>query len=249
MRIHMRGPDGVVYPGGGIFHEIVAPERLVFTSTAFEDAHGNPELEVLNTVTFADLDGKTQLNLHAVVIKATPAMAGALAGMDEGWSQSLDKLAAHIADTPAQQQAQQLPQPSHDLKKLDRLVGAWKVSGEAQGQITYDWMEGGFFLIQHVDLDQGGYKTKGIEIIGHERPFGATEPGEDVKSRYYGSAGETLDYVYELDGDTLTIWGGEKGSPAYYKGMFSADGNTLTGGWVWPGGGYKSTATRVKRGS
>ena len=24
----------------------------------------------------------------------------------------------------------------------------------------------------------------------------------------------TLDYVYEVDGDTLTIWGGEKGSPA-----------------------------------
>ncbi len=56
-----------------------------------------------------------------------------------------------------------------------------------------------------------------------------------------------FDYVYELKGDTLTIWGGEKGSPAYYKGTCSDDGNTLSGAWVYPGGGeYESTATRVR---
>jgi hypothetical protein len=54
-----------------------------------------------------------------------------------------------------------------------------------------------------------------------------------------------LDYVYELDGDTLTIWGGEKGSPAYYRGTFSEDGNSATGAWVYPGGGYESTMTRI----
>jgi hypothetical protein len=136
--------------------------------------------------------------------------------------------------------------PNPDLKNLDRLVGTWKVSGGAQGQITYEWMEGGFFLIQHIDMESDGRKIKGIEIIGHVRLFGA-EPSQDIKSRYYGSTGETFDYVYELEGDTLTIWGGEKGSPAYYKGRFSADGNTLSGAWVYPdGGGYESTATRVR---
>ncbi|CAG0974543.1 hypothetical protein ANRL3_01722 [Anaerolineae bacterium] len=113
----------------------------------------------------------------------------------------------------------------------------------AQGTVTYEWMEGGFFLIQHVVVNE----NKGIEIIGRERGFGATEPSQDIKSRYYGSDGSTFDYVYELDGDTLTIWGGEKGSPAYYRGTFSDDGNTLVGGWVWLGGGYDSTATRVKK--
>jgi hypothetical protein len=58
--------------------------------------------------------------------------------------------------------------------------------------------------------------------------------------------GNTLDYVYELEGDTLTIWGGEKGSPAYFKGKFSDDGDTQSGEWVYPGGGgYESTMTRV----
>jgi len=54
-----------------------------------------------------------------------------------------------------------------------------------------------------------------------------------------------LDYVYELGGDTLTIWGGERGSPAYLRASFSADGTTFSGGWVWPGGGYQVTGTRI----
>jgi hypothetical protein len=57
----------------------------------------------------------------------------------------------------------------------------------------------------------------GIEVIGHERLFGA-EPSEEVKSRFYSNTGDTLDYVYELEGDTLTIWAGERDSPAYYRG-------------------------------
>ncbi|HYJ72210.1 MAG TPA: hypothetical protein VE265_06990, partial [Actinomycetota bacterium] len=68
----------------------------------------------------------------------------------------------------------------------------------------------------------------------------------DIRSRFYDTTGDTLDYVYELDGDTLTIWGGEKGSPAYFRGTFSAHGDTLTGEWVYPGGGgYQSTSTRL----
>ncbi|MGA9770687.1 MAG: hypothetical protein WBV94_16725 [Blastocatellia bacterium] len=141
---------------------------------------------------------------------------------------------------------QQSPEPNPDLKSLDRLVGTWNVTGEAQGQIRYEWMEGGFFLVQHFDLVHGGRKLKGIEVIGHVQQFGE-EPDKDIRTRVYSYLdGLTLDYVYELLDDTLTIWGGEKGSPAYYKGKFSDDGNTLTGGWVWPGGGYESTATRVE---
>ena len=137
--------------------------------------------------------------------------------------------------------------PNPDLQSLDRLVGTWKQSGGIDGEITYEWTEGGFFLIQHVDLESDGRKIKGIEIIGHIQLFGE-EPSKDIKSRFYSFLdGMTLDYVYEVEGDTLTIWGGEKGSPAYYKGTFSDDGDTLTGGWVYPGGGgYEATTTRVK---
>jgi hypothetical protein len=40
--------------------------------------------------------------------------------------------------------------------------------------------------------------------------------------------GNTLDYVFELDSDTLTIWGGEKGSPRVYTGTFSTAGDTIS---------------------
>lgn len=140
--------------------------------------------------------------------------------------------------------------PAADLVELGRLVGTWKVSdpsgqGAVDGQVRYEWFDGGFFLVQHVDLVQGGHRTKGIEIIGHERGFGATEPGQDLVSRYYDTAGNTFDYVYELEGDTLTIWGGAKGSPAYFRGTFADLDDALTGAWVWPGGGYEATMHRI----
>ncbi len=94
--IHMRGPDGAVYPAKGVYREVVPPERLVFTNSAFEDEAGNPQLEVLNTVTFAEHDGKTRLTLRAVVVKSSPVVEEALAGMEEGWVQGLDRLAESL---------------------------------------------------------------------------------------------------------------------------------------------------------
>jgi hypothetical protein len=150
-------------------------------------------------------------------------------------------------DTTNNAQAnQQPPEPSSYLNNLgERLVGTWEMSGEVSGTVTYEWMEGGFFLIQHVDLEQYGQRIKGLEIIGHEKPFGS-EPSEEIKSRFYSNTGDTLDYVYELEGDTLTIWGGERGSPAYAKSQFSGDGMSASGEWVYPGGGgYRFTMTRA----
>lgn len=96
IRIHMRAPDGVVYPMTGVYHEVIAPERIVFTSAAL-DEKGEPLFEILNTVTFAEQDGRTRLTLHASVVKATAAAPRYLKGMEQGWSQSLDRLAAEVA--------------------------------------------------------------------------------------------------------------------------------------------------------
>ena len=140
------------------------------------------------------------------------------------------------------------PEPNPDLRSLDGLLGTWEMSGDVRGTVTYEWMEGGFFLVQRVDLEQqDGQKIRGIEIIGHERPFGA-EPGEEISSRFYSNTGDTLDYVYELKGNTLTIWAGERGSPAYYRGEFGADGDTLNGAWHYPGGGgYEVSTIRIEQ--
>lgn len=81
-------------PMGGAFEEVIAPERLVFITNAMPDKTGQPQLEVRNSVTFEDCNGKTKVTLHAIVLRSTPAVAGAIAGMEQGWTQSLEKLAA-----------------------------------------------------------------------------------------------------------------------------------------------------------
>lgn len=102
IRIDMRGPDGTVYPMKGVFHEIVEPELIVFTSTALEDEKGKPLFEILNTITFEDFNGITRLTLHAKLLtrdfKMTPQVAAALAGMEQGWSESLYRLADEVDD-------------------------------------------------------------------------------------------------------------------------------------------------------
>ena len=96
IRIHMRGPDGTVYPMTGVYQEVVEPERIVFTSAALDDK-GNPMFEVSTTVNFAEQDGKTKQILRARVIKSTAQAAPYIAGMEAGWTQSLERLAAHVA--------------------------------------------------------------------------------------------------------------------------------------------------------
>lgn len=90
--IEMRGPDGVVYPMKGTYREVVPPERIVFVSAALDQA-GNPLFEVLNTVTLTEQGKKTVLTLHGRVLTKTALADQYLAGMEIGWSQSLDRLA------------------------------------------------------------------------------------------------------------------------------------------------------------
>lgn len=95
--IHMRGPEGTMYPMKGEFREIVEPERLVYNTIALEDDQGSIQLEIHNTITFTERDGKTELTVRASVVTSTPEAAGALAGMDAGWNQTLDKLTDYLA--------------------------------------------------------------------------------------------------------------------------------------------------------
>jgi hypothetical protein len=52
---------------------------------------------------------------------------------------------------------------------LDVMVGTWGVKGsesgpegEIHGRLTFEWMDGGFYLIQHVDIDY-------FETFGRDR--------------------------------------------------------------------------------
>lgn len=137
------------------------------------------------------------------------------------------------------------PSPSAAMRALDRLVGTWQLTGDSTGTVTYEWMAGGFFLLQHVDMQLFGSEVTALEVIGHLQPFGE-QPTPEIRSRAYDTQGNTLDYVYQLAGDTLTIWGGEPGSSSFYTGVF-VDDDTNVGEWTFPGGGYTSTMHRIAR--
>ena len=136
------------------------------------------------------------------------------------------------------------PTRNPGLKALDKLVGTWKVSGETAGQLTYEWMEGSFFLIARGDTEQGGKRTKHMEIIGYDREVGAA-PADVMTSRLYTDSGDSLSYTHEVDDKGVTSWFGAKGSPTVFRARW-IDDDTLTGAWEWPGGGYKLTLSRIK---
>ena len=91
LRIVMHGPDGNDYPMKGVFREVVAPERLTFSNIAV-DKDGNHLLEGETTVTFAEQNGKTTLTLRTYAIGRVPIAPQMLAGMEAGWTQSIEKL-------------------------------------------------------------------------------------------------------------------------------------------------------------
>jgi hypothetical protein len=147
--------------------------------------------------------------------------------------------------------AQEQPQPNPALKALDVMVGSWELrgrdfgtGGEIRGELALDWLQGGYYLVQHVDIDYAGRKVSGVEYVGYD------QANDNLRSYFFSNEGPgpfggvAIEYVWELGDDTVTIWGGEVGSPANFKGTFSADRNTISGRWEWPGGGYEATLTR-----
>src|SRR5688572_13712932 len=133
-------------------------------------------------------------------------------------------------------------QPNPLLKTLEPLIGKWMITGpDIEGETSYEWMEGGFFLIQKFDLQQQGHQ-KGIEYTGYDEETGT------LRSRLMAIDGSRFTYTYELDGDTFVYWFGDKGSDIYSRSTFSEDFNSYTGAWHWTKedgtpGGYEFIAT------
>jgi uncharacterized protein YndB with AHSA1/START domain len=92
-RRRMRSPDGAVILKHGVWREITAPERLVFTYNT-EHADGSVDPETLVTLSFADLGGnRTRMTLSHTAFESDFAQAD----HERGWIGSIDRLAAFIA--------------------------------------------------------------------------------------------------------------------------------------------------------
>ena len=134
-----------------------------------------------------------------------------------------------------------------NMNSFDRLIGKWKLTGDVSGTLEYKWAEGGHFLIQEVDMKYVDRVIRGIEFIGH-----ISKPGKpktlEVRSRFYSFLnGLTLDYIYEMEANTLRIWFEDKSLNNFMQAEFSQDGSNFVGAWQWPGGGYEFQAHRINQ--
>jgi uncharacterized protein YndB with AHSA1/START domain len=106
----LKTPDGGSMWGKLVYREIVAPERLVFINS-FSDEAGNLSrlplsptwpLELLSTISFETQANGTLLTIRWALLPSATAeerqtFNGAHAGMQQGWTGSLDQLAAYLA--------------------------------------------------------------------------------------------------------------------------------------------------------
>lgn len=90
-RLCLRSPEGADYWVRGSFREVAAPERLVIHCCA-DDARGVRRLDEVITVRFEDDQGGTRLTLRASAAGAGPEAAAMLRGMEQGWSETLERL-------------------------------------------------------------------------------------------------------------------------------------------------------------
>ncbi len=88
--VEMKGPGGIVYPMDGEFLEIIRLQKLVFITAAL-DEQGQRKFEALNTVLFSEENGKTKMELSVSVSKLRLGSDHHIAGMNDGWNQSIDR--------------------------------------------------------------------------------------------------------------------------------------------------------------
>ena len=98
-KINMHAPQ-LGFPNSwveGVFVELKPFSKLVFKTKGFLKEDGAAGLEGLNTVTLENLNGKTKLTLHATLTKLDAGLEMAAAGMNQGWSESLEKLESYLS--------------------------------------------------------------------------------------------------------------------------------------------------------
>jgi Protein of unknown function (DUF1579) len=134
-------------------------------------------------------------------------------------------LAAGLVWTAMAQESSPKPAPEH--KKLEMLAGTWALEGDVKpssmgpgGKVTEtekcEWMEGGFFLICHVDFKTANSGNgSGLSVLGYSTSEKA------YTYREFNSWGEFEDSRGTLDGDIWTWTSDEKMGDTVTKGRFT----------------------------
>jgi hypothetical protein len=109
------------------------------------------------------------------------------------------------------------------LEPFDALVGAWDTvathpmfEGAVPGGMTFEWLEGGRFLIQRAHAEHELFPDS-ISVIG------APEDGDGLVMEYFDSRGVRRTYNIAIEAGVLRIWRDHPGFDQRYSATLGAD--------------------------
>ena len=145
-----------------------------------------------------------------------------------------------------------IPNPS--LEQFRVLVGTWDTVGThplvpgvtLHGRASFEWMEGGAFLIWRSEIFDDERFPQGLAIFGHD------DAQEDCTIVYFDQRGVSRIIQTTLKDNVWKTWRNAPGFSQRSTATISADGNTIVGvgelskdGSTWEGD-LSLTYTRVK---
>ena len=118
------------------------------------------------------------------------------------------------------------------MEPFEALIGEWAIElthpmiGDmvVRGRTTYEWLEGGRFMIQRAVNDHSDFPDS-LSVIG------VMEEENDLSMQYFDSRGVHRVYSIGFDGRELTL---ERDTPGFAQRLsakLSDDGSTLAGVW------------------
>ena len=121
------------------------------------------------------------------------------------------------------------------LERLAIFVGEWNLeitsmsfhtdpSAVEHGRTSFDWLEGGAFLIQHSEISATDF-PRSTAVIGPD------DEAETYSMLYFDSRGVSRIYRMTFHGGIWTLWRDFPGFSQRFHGMFSEDHNTITARW------------------
>ena len=121
------------------------------------------------------------------------------------------------------------------LDGLTPLIGEWTIditnisfdqnpSAVVRGRASFDWLEGGAFLIQHAQFDNPDF-PRSIEVIAPD------DEAETYRMLYYDDRGVSRIYRMTFSGGIWTIWRDFPGFHQRFHGTFGEDGRVITAYW------------------
>lgn len=87
------GPDGSEHAALAHYVEVVPGERIEWTG----EFPNGPADQLHTWIAFADCDGGTEVRVRQVLSPVTPETAFAAQGMQQGWDETIERLAEFVA--------------------------------------------------------------------------------------------------------------------------------------------------------